>query len=591
MTRELRINRLHLFLLGLAALSFAFLIHAQTIPQDEIRWATRSYLPQPENVIRVRADLVEVPVVVRDSDGAVIKGLTKDDFEIYDQGKKRDISFFAVETAPRANVKGAAPSPSPGTTPEPVASTQARKPRYVAFYFDDFSMPAGDTYFSQQAAEKFVRESLDPGDKAAIFTSSTFVSQDFTGDKQKLLDALSHIRQHKKEAAGAAACPDLTTFQAFLIAQHPGTHSDAFDLGIAQAKKCGACLGISQTACTQIVNQAAQMTLSVSEQFTDDTLGIISDIIRYLANMPVKRMLVLTSSGFMVQTFGPKQYQEKVIEAALRANIVINNLDAKGLWASPPGGDPSKWMDRITGGPLGAYQDQLDDMTKEINNDPLAAIAEGTGGHFFHNSNDLVGGYRELALPPEVSYVLGFSPDNINPNGSLHNLKVKLVNRKGLNVAARHGYFAPTKKDADELAAELARQGSLNRAVLASDNISDVSAQVNAQSVQSQPGAPNLNVAAHVDIHGLPFQRRADRSVERLIFVAALFDQQNHFLPAVEGVMDLNLKDATLTQLNTQGLDAKLSLQAPPGNYRLRQVVQEEATGRLAALNTPVEIH
>src|ERR1700689_2528265 len=103
MNRELHPRRFSFLIAGLAALSIAFLIHAQSIPQDEIRFGTRPYFPQPENAIRVRTDLVEVPVVVRDSNDAVVKGLTKDDFEIFDQGKKRDISFFAVESAPRIN--------------------------------------------------------------------------------------------------------------------------------------------------------------------------------------------------------------------------------------------------------------------------------------------------------------------------------------------------------------------------------------------------------------------------------------------------------------------------------------------------------
>jgi VWFA-related protein len=571
----------------------------QTISDDEIRFATRQYSPRPENAIRVRTDLVEVPVVVRDSNGVVVTGLTKGDFEVYDQNKKRDISFFAVETAQHTNAMEIAPSSAPGVAtpaPAPPATPPDRKPRYVAFYFDDFNMSPGDANASRNAAEKFVREGIDPGDKMGIFTSSTTATQDFTDDKQKLLDALGNIRPHQKKAnEGPASCPNLTPYQAYLIMWNYNTHSDAFDLAVQQAILCRACSPptskVAGIPCPPVVLSAARQTLALSEQFSDDTLGIISDVIRYLGRMPGRRMLVLTSSGFMTQTFGPRQYQEKVIDAALQANIVINSLDAKGLWAAPPGGDPSEWRDRVTGGPLAAYQDQLDDMQKEINDDPLVAMAEGTGGRFFHNQNDLTRGYRELTTVPEISYILGFSPDNINPNGDLHTLKVKLVNSKGLTVSARHGYFAPTKKDADERAAELARQEKLDHLVLSSDNVSDVSAQVQTQSVQSQSGVPNLNVAAHVDIHNLPFQHRADRSVERLIFVSALFDQQNHFVTGVQGLMDLNLKDTTVAQISTRGLNASLSLTAPPGNYRLRQVIQEEATGRLAALSTPVEIH
>lgn len=55
--------------------------------------------------------------------------------------------------------------------------------------------------------------------------------------------------------------------------------------------------------------------------------------------------------------------------------------------------------------------------------------------------------------------------------------------------------------------------------------------------------------------------------------------------------MDLRLKKDTLDIISSQGLDAKLSLQAPPGNYRLRQVVEETGGGHMAAITRPVTIH
>jgi hypothetical protein len=305
-------------------------------------------------------------------------------------------------------------------------------------------------------------------------------------------------------------------------------------------------------------------------------------------------MLVLTSSGFMVQTNGPKHSEEKVINTALHSGIVINSLDAKGLWASSPGGDSSEARPRLpqSANNQMAYQDRLFEMQKQVNQDPLAAMAESTGGRFFHNSNDLGGGLREMAALPDVSYVLGFDPADIKLSGSFHTIKVRLVNQRDVVVEARRGYFAPAPgKSAETISPSATRSENLDRAVRSSDSPSEISASVSAETSEPDSGSQALKVAIHVDIRDLPFQRRADRSVERLIFVTALFDQQNHFLTGVQGVMDLNLKDATLAHLSSQGIDARISLHAPPGSYHLRQVVQEEVSGRLAALNTQVQIH
>ena len=82
-----------------------------------------------------------------------------------------------------------------------------------------------------------------------------------------------------------------------------------------------------------------------------------------------------------------------------------------------------------------------------------------------------------------------------------------------------------------------------------------------------------------------------ERKAERLIFITALFDEKNQFLTGVQGVMDLRLKVATLKQISTQGLDAKLSIQAPAELYRVRQVVQEAVGGHISAISRTVEIH
>ena len=53
--------------------------------------------------------------------------------------------------------------------------------------------------------------------------------------------------------------------------------------------------------------------------------------------------------------------------------------------------------------------------------------------------------------------------------------------------------------------------------------------------------------------------------------------------------MDFALKDETLPRLTASGLNASLSLAAPPGPYRVRLVVQD-ADGKMASLNQTMEI-
>jgi VWFA-related protein len=153
----------------------ALILAAQSpLSAQEVRVSSRPYAPSPF-VLRVDTNLVETGVVVRDYRGHAIAGLTQGDFKILDDGKEREITAFSVETSASARksigtVSGATPA-SPAATeqpPQPPSATPAIGPRYVALLFDDVHTRHGDLAHARVAAERFVREALQPGDRVAI---------------------------------------------------------------------------------------------------------------------------------------------------------------------------------------------------------------------------------------------------------------------------------------------------------------------------------------------------------------------------------------------------------------------------------------
>ncbi len=71
------------------------------------------------------------------------------------------------------------------------------------------------------AAEGLVKNGVEPGDRLAVFTGSSTISQDFTDDSSKVLDAISHIQSHPRMSAnGLSGCPKITPYQAYLIVNH-----------------------------------------------------------------------------------------------------------------------------------------------------------------------------------------------------------------------------------------------------------------------------------------------------------------------------------------------------------------------------------
>jgi VWFA-related protein len=165
-----------LFVLALAALSNAA---AQT---------------QSGETFKTGVTAIQVPVVVRDHDGHVVSNLGKDDFQLFDNGKRQEIASFSVETpgvqaAPDRSLPAAQ---APGT--QAGAGTIEIPARFVAYFFDDITIrDFGDLKRIRDAAAQQLG-ALQPGDRAAIFMSSCTVQLDFTNDRAKLQEALSRLQ-------------------------------------------------------------------------------------------------------------------------------------------------------------------------------------------------------------------------------------------------------------------------------------------------------------------------------------------------------------------------------------------------------------
>ena len=477
----------------------------KVIPPDEVRIRTRPYAPPSHSEIRVNADLVLLRVVVRDKAGKPVGGLQKEDFEVRDRNKPQSVSVFREETVRDAPAPAAAE-----TTGTPPARPEFRN---VGIFFDDMNLPLSDLVPARQAAEHYVKGGMWPGDRVALFTSSAGLVQEFTTEKEKLLERIAELRTQMRRADdGPGACPKISILQAFQISQQ--RDAEALNLAVEQALLCPAYLSQGEQNRRDIavtVERQADFTFSMAEQYSQRTLNMLKRTVNYLARMPGKRVLLLTSSGFWTRSL--KQEQEQVIARAVDGEIVINSLDAKGV--NLPGinstaGAPPVLMNNPH---LQYAADRFEREQMEAFNDPMTLFAQGTGGRFIHNTNDLIRGLADLAAPPEVSYVLGFVPETLIPDGSFHRLTVRLPEEKGgHSISTRQGYFAPTK-----LAFEKRLQKDpFDDVVQDKTALTEIPVGVTTQTETSEEGEPLLRVVVRVGIKELPFQLRDGRHRQRL---------------------------------------------------------------------------
>jgi VWFA-related protein len=536
--------------------------------------------------IRAERNLVVVRVVVRDRNGEAVTGLRKEDFRLFDNGKAQTIAEFSVESV------GAKPTPA---TPAPAPSAPAAAPpaaetehplvmpdRFVALYFDDVHLPFEDVAYTRDAAKKYLSDSLQPGDRASIFTASGRLSQDFTADRDKLRQALDRLQPHPITGGVGRQCPDISPYQAFQIVDHQD--ADAIRLGVVDVLYCQC--GGDPRACSgaeQIVQAAAMQVLESDETQSRYTLRELENLVRHLAAMPGQRSIVLVSPGFLSERIRYELGQ--IADRALRARVVINSLDSRGLYTFIPGGDAS-----TQGGPVDVQYTVLkstfDRASVQVSADALAELAAETGGIFFQNSNDYNAGFRRTGGLPETSYVLTFSPQSLKIDGSFHKLKVTLANPSGLTLQARRGYYAP--RQSEDAAARA--KDEIEEMMFSRDEMRELPVDVNTSFFKTDNLNAKLSVVAHVDVSSIHFRKEQDRSLDNVTLVAALFDSDGNYVTGTQTRIEMHLRDATMTRVERTGVFLKAGLDVKVGTYFMRVVVRDSESTRIATLNRTVEI-
>jgi hypothetical protein len=274
---------------------------------------------------------------------------------------------------------------------------------------------------------------------------------------------------------------------------------------------------------------------------------------------------------------------ERVVDHALRARVIVSALDGSGLAVRLRESDASRHY-APSGDLMGIYR-RYDENRESEATGTLAEIAEGTGGQFFHNNNDLLDGLRRTLAPPEVTYALTFSPQKLKYNGAFHTVKVSLVSGHGLAVQARKGYFAPKEQESPEVLAK----DQIHDAVFSQESIEEFPLTVSTEARKAPGAGEEISVQARLDIGNLPFQQRGERSVDDVAFTVALFDRDGKFISGSQQSRSLALTKVTLADLEKSGLSFQARVWVKAGAYTVRVVVRESQGGEMAALSRPVE--
>ena len=538
---------------------------------------TREEMPTFQSSV----NLVRIPVVVRDKQGRTVGAFRKEDFQLTDRGKAQYVSQFAVEGSAATPLVGAGHARPAATEPEtPGEPAAASKPvlptRFVAFVFDDAHLKLEDLMNARVAALKHIEQGIPPQERIALLTLSGRVSLEFTGDVAKFRETLMKVmpvppRVHFPPATFFAADQWMNRDDQQVLAMQTAVTMDCLQL---PPHSEGEARAIAQSTLREVANEGRSDAIYA--------FRILNNMVRLLGGMSGDRIMILASPGMYLPDELQRELSES-IDRATRSGVIINTLDARGVYTVDSGGEvpgchlTNSWVQLQ----VANYNHAAITSQGLI----LGDLAYGTGGTAVSN-NDLLSGFNRLASPPEHIYYLGFYPKDLKPDGRYHEIKVTLANNKGLSVQARKGYWAPSHEEG----AATAASREIGEAVFSRDELRDLPIDIHTDFFKTTAEDASLTVTTHLDIRQLHLRKVDDRSRDDVTLVCALFDGNGNYIKGTQKVVELRLKDESLDQRRAQGVNVISDFDVKSGPYMIRIVVRDAEGRQMATANGTVEI-
>ena len=377
--------------------------------------------------------IVSVDVVVRDSSGNVVRGLTAKDFIVLEEGKQQKIENFSFEeiseTIPagkpdiqllegledkvRAEAARAITATTPTAAPtEPTADALSglANHRMLTMLFDVSSMQPEDVQRAVKDAREWVDNKMTGADLVAIITIGTRLNvlTDFTSSKEDALAALQ------------------------ALAYNEGTEVDPEAVATA-ATEAEAASADASTTTTEA---------DAFQEFNNDVrLRALKTVCQELTPIQQKKALLYFSAGMRRSGDDNQIELRSATSTCNRGNVSIYAVDTRGLQAVAAGGGASSRGNGgslLTGRGMGGFQ-QLNQSQET-----LTTLAADTGGRAFTATNDFGDAFARVQGDLAAYYLLGYSSTNPAKDGKFRRIQVR-VNRpdlKSVRIEARPGYYA-----------------------------------------------------------------------------------------------------------------------------------------------------
>lgn len=527
---------------------------------------------------KVEVEYVEVEATVTDEQGDFVRGLTADDFEVFEDGRSQSIVNFSVVDIPIERYERPLYAAEP-IEPDVKSNEDPFEGRIYVMVIDDLHTDFFRTQRVQAAARQFIEQRLGQNDLMAVVHTAgrDEGNQEFTNSKRLLIAAVDQTAGRKVRSATISRNDDFFA-SGGLHAQDVDEPERAYN---------------------------ARSTMQVLESVADwfgSIRGRRKAILFLSEGVDYDLTNAIGSIG-QPNTWSSSVYDQvqDTIRAAARSNVSIYSIDPRGLTTladddiavssfgadlgQPASLDQSQAIDGVpradaSGVGRGSMQTEL-----RAAQDSLRVLAEETGGFAVVNQNDFATAFERLVADNSSYYVLAYYPPTSKRDGKFHRIEVR-VKRPGLRVRARRGYVLEKEKATEPdpnattspelretLASPLPISGGLTMRAFAApfkDAGGSASVVVTAEMLGTDVGteptdALELTYAA-IDIKGDIKDGKTDR------------------------VRMTNLRPESKARIAATGFRLINRLTLPPGRYQLRFAAHDVGSGSVGSVLYDLEV-
>lgn len=551
----------------------------QTVPSA----ASRPAQDEADEVVRITTNLVQIDAVVTDKDGRHVPDLGQQEFEIYENGRRQEITNFSYvasgeyEASP---VKPAADTNAPPAPPVALRPEQVR--RTIALVVDDLGLSFESIAYIRDALKRFVERELQPGDLVAVMRTSAGSGQlqQFTADRRRLAAAIDSVRWR-----GFGRGNNLGPLN--LLADDSGTvTTDQANAQLAGRR------GEGGEALSNSLDDFRE------DLFAVGTLGSLGHVVRGMREMPGRKSILLMSDGLTLLT--PEGLNQRVLAAlqhltdlANRSSVVLYTLDARGLptlGLTAADGTSRLNMQQISDLPSRRRQEY------RRSQEGLHYLAEQTGGFFVRNNNDLAAGIRRVINDQRGYYLIGYRPepstfDAATGRSKFHRVEVR-VKRSGVGVRSRTGFYGISDDELRPAAKPTTRNQQLLRALMSPFGAGEIGVRLTPLFANDPQTGPFMRALLFIDAKNLTFTEEADNWRKAVIDVAAVtLGAGGQVLDEADRTHTVKVRGRTYEKVRENGfLYTFLVPIKKAGAYQLHMAVRDSLSERVGAASQFIEV-